>query len=68
MRLQEFENEVQESLNKLKPIYKEVLLLCDFGKSSYEEVSTALNISVSTVGVRLMRARKLFMKYLKGKF
>lgn len=50
--------QLNESFGLLKPAEQDILSLRFFEDLSYEEISTALNISVSNVGVRLNRSLK----------
>src|SRR5207253_5283694 len=50
--------EVQKLLSKLPSREREVVRLCYLEGRSYEEISTALNIPVNTIGPILSRARK----------
>ncbi len=47
----------QRALAELKPIFREVLVLCGLQGHSYEEVAVMLNIPVGTVRSRLNTAR-----------
>lgn len=53
----------RSALSELKPLYREVLILCAFEGRSYEEVAGILEVSVGTVRSRLNQAR-LTMKDL----
>ncbi|MFW9998184.1 MAG: RNA polymerase sigma factor [Candidatus Odinarchaeota archaeon] len=61
-----FQHEDLEALmmvvNQLKPAYKDVLLLYFYEEKSYDEISDILKLPVSTVGVRLNRAKKRLKK------
>jgi len=50
--------EVLEFLPRLKPKFREIIVLYFFEGLSYKEISEILHIPVSTVGVRLKRAKK----------
>ena len=58
---------LQEAINQLSPIYREVLVLRDIEELSIEETSAALAISISSVKVRLHRARIMLQKDLAPK-
>lgn len=47
----------QIALGKLKPIFRDVLVLCALEGHSYEEVATMLDIPIGTVRSRLNSAR-----------
>lgn len=52
-------NEIlNEYLNKLKPKYREPIILYYLEELNYKEISDILRIPVSTVGIRLKRARE----------
>ena len=53
----EFEEPVQEALNKLKPDFRMALILSDVEEFSYEEIAEMLKIPIGTVRSRLHRAR-----------
>jgi len=49
---------IEKCLNKLSPKYREVLILYYFEELSYKEISDVLQVPVSTVGIRIKRAKK----------
>jgi RNA polymerase sigma-70 factor (ECF subfamily) len=51
-------NAVQNAIEQLPIIFREVLLLCDVEDASYQEISEILSIPIGTVMSRLARARK----------
>jgi RNA polymerase sigma-70 factor (ECF subfamily) len=53
---------INKYLDKLDYKYKEVLILCYFEDMSYKDISDVLHIPVSTVGVRIQRAKKIMKK------
>lgn len=53
------------TLNKLKPHFRELLLLKYQSNLSYEEISELLDITVSSVKTNLFRARKKFAEVYK---
>jgi RNA polymerase sigma-70 factor, ECF subfamily len=55
---------LQQAINDLPPIYREIFLLRDVEELSIEESATALGISVPAVKVRLHRARMMLQKAL----
>jgi RNA polymerase sigma-70 factor (ECF subfamily) len=57
---------IQRILNSLEPELKEVIILKDIEGFSYDEVSKALKISVSTVRTNLEKARQLLRIKLKN--
>jgi RNA polymerase sigma-70 factor, ECF subfamily len=58
---------LQEAIGHLSPIYREVLVLRDIEELSIEETAGALAISISSVKVRLHRARIMLQKELAPK-
>ena len=54
---QEFVNEVSNCMRQLSPKHRQVLEMRNVRNMSYEEISSALNISVGTVKSRIARAR-----------
>lgn len=58
---------LEEAIGSLSPIYREVLVLRDIEELSIEETSSALSISISSVKVRLHRARMMLQKQLAPK-
>ena len=58
---------LEEAIDRLSPIYREVLVLRDIEEMSIEETSIALAISASSVKVRLHRARMTLQKCLAPK-
>ncbi len=56
---------VEEGLNKLKPEYREVLILRQYEKLSYAEIAAITGATISSVESRLFKARKALMKYLE---
>jgi len=59
---QEIKEEINNHLNKLKPKYREILVLYFLEELSYQEISDILHIPISTVGVRLTRAKTQIKK------
>jgi len=58
---------VRAALLKLKPKYREVVLMKYQEELSYEEVAEILGVSVGTVASRLHRAVKILESILRGK-
>lgn len=56
-----------QNIKKLKPNYQEVIHLRYFQEMSLKEIALVLNEPLSTVKVKLMRARKLLAEILKKK-
>lgn len=55
---QEILRGLDKYLNKLSPKYREPFILYYFEQFSYKEISDILHIPVSTVGIRLKRAKE----------
>lgn len=58
---------IDENLDKLDPKYREPLILYYLEEMDYKEISDVLQIPVSTVGVRLARARSALKKIVGEK-
>jgi RNA polymerase sigma-70 factor (ECF subfamily) len=58
---------LDKELKELAPKYKEILYLYYFEELSYREISDIIRVPVSTVGVRLARARKALKKNMVKK-
>ncbi len=57
--------EMEAHVQELSPKYREVIVLHYFESLSYQEISEILKIPVTTVGVRMNRARKKLKEYYK---
>jgi RNA polymerase sigma-70 factor (ECF subfamily) len=55
---QEFVSRIGESMEKLSPKHREILILRNVKNLSYEEIAVILGISVGTVKSRIARARE----------
>ncbi|MFN3188419.1 MAG: RNA polymerase sigma factor [Candidatus Paceibacteria bacterium] len=60
-------NMISESLSTLSPKLREVLVLHYFEDLSYKEIADVLQIPVTTVGVRITRARNKLQQVLNNK-
>jgi RNA polymerase sigma-70 factor (ECF subfamily) len=58
---------LQQAMEQLPVLYREVLLLCDVEEMSYQEISATLGIPIGTVMSRLSRARKTLRADLRAK-
>jgi RNA polymerase sigma-70 factor, ECF subfamily len=58
---------LRQAIDNLSPIYREVVLMRDVEEFSIQETSAALTISISSVKVRLHRARIMLRKELCAK-
>lgn len=61
----EIKRMIELSINELKDIYKEPLVLHYLEDLSYKEISDILRLPVATVGVRINRAKALLKNNLK---
>jgi len=57
---------VQKSLLKVKPVYREVVILRDLQEFSYEEIAEITGLTIGTVKSRINRGRKQLQKLLKN--
>ena len=55
---------VQTALKKLKPKYREVIVLFYFEEKSYDEIATILDSSTNSVGTQIRRAKHQLKKIL----
>jgi len=56
---------IQKALLKVKPIYREVVILRDIDGMSYDEISDMTDLSIGTVKSRINRGRAHLQKLLK---
>lgn len=56
---------IEEALNKVKPVYREVVILRDIQELSYEEIAEITGLSIGTVKSRINRGRAQLQKMLK---
>lgn len=62
----EIKNEmIQKALMKVKPVYREVVILRDIQEFSYEEIAEITQLSIGTVKSRINRGRTQLQKMLK---
>jgi RNA polymerase sigma-70 factor (ECF subfamily) len=62
----EIRNEIiQNALLKVKPVYREVVILRDIQDLSYEEISEITGLAIGTVKSRINRGRAQLQKLLK---
>ena len=63
----EIKNEIiQEALLKVKPVYREVVILRDIQDLSYEEISEITGLPIGTVKSKINRGRAQLQKLLKN--
>lgn len=56
---------IQNALLKVKPVYREVVILRDIQGLSYEEIAEITDLSIGTVKSRINRGRSQLQKLLK---
>lgn len=56
---------IQAALAKIKPRYREVIVLYYFEEKSYDEIATILDSSTSSVGTLIRRAKQQLKKILE---
>ena len=57
---------IQKALLKVKPVYREVVILRDIEGLSYEEIAEVTSLSIGTVKSRINRGRKHLQELLKN--
>jgi RNA polymerase sigma-70 factor, ECF subfamily len=57
---------IQKALIKVKPVYREVVILRDIQDLSYEEISDITGLAIGTVKSRINRGRLQLQKLLKN--
>ena len=57
---------IQKALLKIKPVYREVVILRDIQDLSYEEISEITGLAIGTVKSRINRGRAYLQKLLKN--
>lgn len=55
---------IEEALARLKPVFRQAVVLRDVEDLSYEEIADVLNISIGTVKSRILRGREALRKEL----
>ncbi len=61
----EDKEQLESSLSKISPKYREVLVLYYYDELSYQEIADVLHIPIATVGVRIKRGKDSLHKMLK---
>ena len=59
---------VQQTLEQLPPLLREVLLLCDAEELKYKDIAMILGLPISTVMSRISRARQALRQLLQPLF
>ena len=60
-------NMVEESLARIKPVFREAVILRDVEDLSYEEVAQVLQVSLGTVKSRILRGREALRRQLSAR-
>lgn len=63
----ETKKEIEQALDDIPPHHKEILLLFFYEELSYKEISDVLKIPISSVGVKINRAKKVVKDILNKK-
>jgi RNA polymerase sigma-70 factor (ECF subfamily) len=58
----EIKKMVEKGVEKLKPAYKEIIILYYIEELSYKEIADVLRVPIGTVGIRLKRAKEALKK------
>ncbi len=58
---------IQQALERLPVLFREILLLCEVEEMSYQDIAETLAIPIGTVMSRLFRARKALRTALRDK-
>lgn len=56
---------IEQALGQMKEKYREPIILYFFEQKTYEEISDILRIPCSTVGIRIMRGKKIIKDFLE---
>jgi RNA polymerase sigma-70 factor (ECF subfamily) len=57
---------IRQVVDKLKPKYRELIILFYYEEMSHEEISKKLNLPIGTIKAQLFRARELMLQLLKN--
>jgi len=55
---------IEQALSKLKPVYRQAVVLRDIEDLSYEEIAEILGVSIGTVKSRILRGREALRRML----
>ncbi len=64
----ELKTKIQESIDKLSPEYREIILLRHMNNFSYEDIASITGLPLGTVKNRIFRARQILKEYLNPYF
>jgi RNA polymerase sigma-70 factor (ECF subfamily) len=57
---------IRQVVDKLKPKYRELIILFYYEEMSHEEISKKLNLPIGTIKAQLFRARELMLQLLQN--
>lgn len=57
---------IRRVVDKLKPKYRELIMMFYYEEMSHEEISKKLNLPIGTIKAQLFRARELMLQLLKN--
>jgi len=60
------DQDVDQALTTLLPIYRQVILLADIGNFTYKEIANMLHVPIGTVMSRISRGRRILQQSLLG--
>jgi len=58
---------IEEALARIKPVFREAVVLRDIEGLAYEEIAEVLQVSLGTVKSRILRGREALRKELEGR-
>jgi RNA polymerase sigma-70 factor (ECF subfamily) len=64
----ELKTKIQESIEKLSPEYREIIVLRHMNGFSYEDIASITGLPLGTVKNRIFRARRILKEYLNPYF
>jgi RNA polymerase sigma-70 factor (ECF subfamily) len=64
---EELSTHIRELLNQLNPDQRACMVLRVMQELTYKEIAQVLNVKINTVRTRLIRARKILLKYKQNK-
>ena len=66
-RTRHHDDETEEGLAAVNPIFRTALVLREVDDLSYEEIAEVLEVSIGTVKSRILRGREALRGYLSGR-
>ena len=61
-------DQIEKGIALIKEKYRDPLILSIFEEKSYEEIGEILHLPTGTVGIRIMRGKKLLQQFLNQEF